>query len=221
MKNIIITGSSGMIGGLVLRECLERLDVARVTTIVRKPTGIKHAKLNEVVHENVLDLSPISAGLNDQDVCFFCIGVYTGAVPPAEFRKITVDFTAAFATALKAASPHVAFCLLSGQGSDRTEKSRMMFARDKGAAENMLVGLHFDRLHVFRPGYIFPVEKRKEPNTTYVIFRVLWKPMFSWLAPNAGLTSVQLAKAMVKVGMDGGACGIYENRDIRSVAEEK
>ena len=57
-------------------------------------------------------------------------------MPKDEFRKITVDYTVSFATALKKGSPNAVFCFLSGQGADRTEKSRMMFARDKGHAEN-------------------------------------------------------------------------------------
>ena len=191
--------------------------MARVTSIVRRSSGIKHQKLNEVVHGDLLDLLPILDQLADRHVCFFCIGVYTGAVPAVEFRKITADYAAAFATALKAASPNVAFCLLSGQGSDRTEKSRMMFARDKGAAENFLVVMGFDRLHMFRPRFICPVEKRKEPNTIYVIFRALWKPLFSKLGPNIGISSVQLAHAMVKVGLQGGVQEIYENKDIRKI----
>jgi uncharacterized protein YbjT (DUF2867 family) len=216
MKNVIITGSSGMIGGLVLRECLERADVARVTTVVRRPSRTKHAKLNEVVHDDLLDLSTVSEQLKEQDICFFCVGVYTGAVPSDVFRRITVDCTAAFARALKQQSPHVVFCLLSGDGADRTEKSRMMFARDKGTAENILVGLGFDRFHTFRPGYIYPVEPRTEPNGMYRMMRVLWKPLLSKLGPNVGVASTQLAHAMVEVAFGGGK-EILENRDIRMI----
>lgn len=217
MKNVIITGSSGMIGSLVLRRCLDRMGVACVTAIVRKPSGIGHPKLREVVHADLLDIAPITDALREQDVCFFCVGVYSRAVPPAEFRRITVDATASFASALKDQSPDAAFCFLSGGGADRTERSRMMFARDKGAAENMLVRLGFARLHVFRPGYIYPVEKRTEPNLMYRTLRPLWKPLFSHLGKSIGLTSVQLADAMVNVGMNGGA-EILENRDIIAAA---
>ena len=217
-KNVVITGGSGMVGGLVLHECLGRGDVGRVTSLVRRSSRITHPKLREVIVADFLDLSAIDVDLKDQDVCFFCIGIYTGAAPEAEFRKITVDYTASFATALKKNSPNAAFCFLSGDGADRTEKSWMMFARAKGAAENFLARTGFARLHCFRPGYIYPVQPRKEPNTTYVIFRALWKPLFSWLTPGMGLTSVQLAHAMVKVGLEGGAQEILSNKDITGIA---
>ncbi len=135
MKNVIVTRATGMIGSLVLRQCLERSDVANVTSIVRHRGGVEHPKLQEIEHQDFLDFSGITEHFEDQDICFYCLGVYTGQVDPQTFRKITVDFTSAFADALACRSTEVVFCYLSGQGADQTEKSRFMFARDKGAAE--------------------------------------------------------------------------------------
>jgi uncharacterized protein YbjT (DUF2867 family) len=214
LKNVIITGSSGMIGGLVLAGCLNRPDVGRVTTIVRKPSGIRHDKLVEVIHQDFLDYSDIEEKyLSGQDVCFFCIGVYTGQVPADEFRHITVDYTRAFAEALKRASPDATFCFLSGQGADPAEKSRILFAREKGIAENILLRLGFPRTYIFRPGYIYPVTPRREPNLMYRILRALYKPM-SALFPHIGVPSAKLAGKMVEVGLQGGDRTIYEHRDI-------
>ena len=216
MYNVIITGSTCLVGGVVLHRCPERTDVARLTAIVRKPTGRSHPKLVELVHPDMNDFTVIKDRLSGNTVAFHCIGVYTGAVPPDQFRRITVDQTIAFAMALRAASPEVVFCLLSGDGADRTGKSRIMFARDKGAAENGLVELGFNRLHCFRPGYIFPVEPRREPNSLYRFMRPLWKYFLSWAYPNGGCTSHQLADAMVKAGLDGSSKEVFSNRDIRS-----
>jgi nucleoside-diphosphate-sugar epimerase len=219
MKNVIITGTNGMIGQLILEYCLQREDVTKVTSLTRKKTGISHPKLLEVIHENYLDFSSISKVLQQQDICFFCIGVYTGQVPRDEFRKITVDVTAAFAKELKQQSPNTGFCFLSGQGADSSEKSKVMFALDKGVAENRLIALNFTHLAIFRPGYIYPVTPRKEPNALYRIFRVLYKPFLSKIYPNIGLTSEQLATAMVNIGFNGGDKIIYENREIKQLAD--
>src|ERR1043165_4711564 len=214
MKNVIITGSSGMLGGLVLEECLQRDDVAKVTTIVRKPSGNKHAKLVEVIHSDFLDYSHIQPSLTGQDVCFFCIGVYAGQVPTDEFKKITVDYTKAFAEALKRSSPNASFCLLSGQGADQNEKSRILFAREKGIAENALLRLNFPHTYLFRPGYIYPVTPRDEPNGFYRFMRGLYK-VVAPIIPGIGVPSVKLAHKMVEVGLEGGAKSIYEHHDIR------
>ena len=49
MKNIIITGSTGMVGNAALKKCLARKDVGKVTAIVRRSSGITHPKLTEVI----------------------------------------------------------------------------------------------------------------------------------------------------------------------------
>ena len=216
MKNVIITGGSGMIGGLVLAECLRRSEVGRVTIILRKPSGISHPKLVEVIHENFLDYSDIEAEyLSNQNVCFFCIGVYTGQVPADVFKEITVNYTVAFSEALKRASPQASFCFLSGQGADLSEKSRILFAREKGIAENALLRLQFPHTYIFRPGYIYPATPRKEPNLMYSLLRVLYKPL-SALFPAIGVPSTKLSGKMVEIGLNGGDKTFYEHNDIRS-----
>ena len=214
MKNVLITGSTGMIGGIVLNQCLERSDVAKVSVINRRPLGIQNEKLQEIIHEDFLDYTPIEEAFKAQDICFFCIGVYSGQVSSEEFTKITVDYTKAFSDTLKKHSPQAVFCFLSGQGADPTEKIRILFARTKGIAENHLLGLGFKRCHIFRPGYIYPVTPRREPNFTYKLMRKLYKPV-SAIYPNIGLTSVQLATKMVRVGFEGGDQTIYENKEIK------
>jgi hypothetical protein len=170
-----------------------------------------------VVHDDFLDFSAISSYFSNQDLCFFCIGVYTGQVSREEFRKITVDTTAAFAGTLKEKSPGATFCFLSGQGADRSEKSRIMFAKDKGIAENILDNLQFRELYIFRPGYIYPVAPRKEPNLQYTILRKLYKPVLSKLFPWATITSEQLANAMIEAGFNGGPKMICENSEIKAL----
>jgi nucleoside-diphosphate-sugar epimerase len=216
MKNILITGTNGMIGKLILQICLERDDVAKVTSITRKPLGIYHPKLVEVIHTDFLDYSSIEHNLKNQDVCFYCIGVYTGQVPTEEFKKITVAYTEIFANALRRTNEATNFCFLSGQGADTTEKSKVLFAREKGIAENILLKLNFKSIHIFRPGYIYPDMPRVEPNFFYKLMRVLYTPI-KFIYPNIGVSSEKLAATMVEVGMNGGKT-IFENKDIRLMA---
>ena len=218
-KRIIITGATGMVGGCALRICLESRDVSRVTVIGRSRTGIDDAKLREVVHDDFSDYSALINALENQDTALYCLGAYTGAVPDDAFRRITVDYTLAFAAALQKASPQAAFCFLSGQGADRTERSRMAFARYKGMAENGLLAVGFARVHIFRPGYIYPVTARKEPNLVYTATRFLY-PLVRRLYPNIGISSEDLAAAMVHAGLYGtgeNQSPILENKVIRSV----
>jgi uncharacterized protein YbjT (DUF2867 family) len=220
-KRVVITGASGMVGGCALRICLESPVVSRVTAIGRRPTGISDTRLHEVVVDDFNDYSALPEALENQDAALYCLGAYTGAVPDDLFRRITVDYTLAFAKSLHSASPQAAFCFLSGQGADQTERSRMAFARYKGAAENALLDIGFSRVHLFRPGYIYPVMPRKEPNLMYTITRFLY-PLLRLLYPNIGISSEDLAAAMVHAGLYGTGENegpILENKDIRSMKE--
>jgi hypothetical protein len=200
----------------VLQKCLNSNNVNKVTSIVRKASGLKHSKLNEIVHTDFLDYTSIREVFKNQDIAFYCIGVYTGAVLRDEFRKITVDYTLAFAKMLRSKSDNTTFCFLSGQGADQSEKSKMMFAMDKGIAENALQKMQFNQFYTFRAGYIYPSTPRLEPNVSYKIMKVLYKPV-SIIYPNIGISSENLASAIVEVGCNGYLKSILENRDIRSI----
>ena len=52
---VIIAGGTRMVGRLVLQKCLGSENINKVVSIVRKPTGISHHKLSEVVAENLED----------------------------------------------------------------------------------------------------------------------------------------------------------------------
>jgi len=219
-KRVIIAGASGMMGQLLFQLCLQSPEIETLTSIVRKEGSIKHPKLIEIIHSDFLDFTSIQSAFEDQDVCFFCLGVYTGQVSPAEFHTITVDYTRAFAEMLRRKSKKTSFVFLSGQGADSSEKSPVMFAKEKGIAENILICLSFDKLCIVRPGYIYPSSPRKEPNLSYVIFKFLYKYLARFVYSNIGLTSENLASAMFFAGLKGAHKLILENKDLRSFDEK-
>ena len=99
-----------MVGGLILDLCLNSSEIQTVTIITRKPTGIVHEKLTEVIHSDFTNFSTIDRYFENQDVAYFCLGVYTGTVDRNTFQTITVDYTQAFADTLKQKSPTSTFC---------------------------------------------------------------------------------------------------------------
>jgi uncharacterized protein YbjT (DUF2867 family) len=220
MKRLVIVGASGMVGGHALRYALEHPDVELVTSIGRRKLGISHPKLTQVLHPDFSDCSPLAETLKGQDGAIFCLGTYTGAVSDAELRRITVDYTVEFARVLRTSSPDAVFSFLSGNGADPTGKSRMAFARFKGAAEKMLLAAGFPRVYIFRPAYIYPVEPRTEPNFSYRLLRLIY-PAFRMMFPSLVIRSDDLARAMVDVAVQRigkGQSLVFENRDIQTLA---
>jgi uncharacterized protein YbjT (DUF2867 family) len=218
-QKIVIVGASGMVGGYALRYALDQPAIERVTAIGRKRLGMSHPKLTEVLHQDFADCSALKDALSGQDAAVFCLGAYTGAVPDAELRKITVDYTIEFARVLHGSSPDAAFSFLSGNGADPTGRSRLPFARYKGEAEKALLAAGFPRVCIFRPAYIYPVEPRKEPNFSYRLLRGVY-PVFRLLFPNLVIRGDDLARAMVDAAVRGREERgdlVLENRDIRAM----
>ena len=85
-KNVVIVGTTGMVGGYALRYALESPAVKSVTSIRRKKLGIKDPKVKEVIHENFADCSALADTLANQDAVVYCLGTYTGSVSDAQLR---------------------------------------------------------------------------------------------------------------------------------------
>lgn len=215
-KKVVIVGSTGMIGGKVLQLCLRSEDVGEIISLVRTKSSIKHEKYTEYIVTDFLNYEAYSSFFNKIDIVFYCLGVYTGSVSAALFRTINVDYPYNFAKTIYATSPNASFCLLSGQGADRTEKSNIQFARDKGAIENAITALNFSSFYSFRPGYIYPTQKRVEPNIFYALYRYLY-PIIKLLGKRFSITDEQLAKTIFEVGLKGHPKFILENQDIRQL----
>jgi uncharacterized protein YbjT (DUF2867 family) len=219
-KRIVIVGATGMVGGYALCYALNHPALTSATVIGRRTLGISHPKLKEFLHRDFADCSALAEPLSGQDAVVFCLGTYTGSVPDAELRKITVDYTIEFARVLHGSSPDAAFSFLSGSGADQTGQSRMAFARYKGEAEKALLRAGFPHIYLFRPAYIYPVKPRLEPNFSYRLLRAIY-PAFRILFPNQVIRADDLARAMVDVAIRGeGERGglVFENRDIRAIA---
>ena len=216
-KCLVIIGATGMVGGYALRFGLEDSAVISVMAIGRRPLGISHPKLNEVIHQDFSDCSGLAEPLSGQDAAIFCLGVYTGAVSDAQLREVTIDYPIEFARVLHLSSPNSAFSFLSGSGADQSGRSRMAFARYKGEAETALLETGFSHVYIFRPAYIYPVEPRKEPNLGYRVLRTVY-PVFRTLFPNQVIPADDLARAMVEVVLSQNEQGpVFDNRQIRTM----
>jgi uncharacterized protein YbjT (DUF2867 family) len=211
-KRILIAGASGMIGSAILQQALLSQEVSEVISLVRKKSNNKDGKLKEIIVKDFLDYGGNPSLFENVDVAFYCIGVYTGQVPDAQFREITVDYTIAFVKQLKERSRNTRLCFLSGAGADRTEESKTAFALYKGIAENRIAetGLEY---YSFRPGYIYPVLPRKEPNLMYRAMRIFY-PLLKAFGDEYSITSTHLSKAIFLIGLKGHDEEILENKDI-------
>jgi hypothetical protein len=215
----ILTGATGMVGEGVLHECLQHEDVEQVLVIGRRPCGITHPKLKEIIHPDFYYFAAIENQLTGYNACFFCLGVSSVGMKEAEFYKLTYLLTMNFATTLVNRNPGMIFCYISGASTDSSEKGRMMWARVKGKTENDLMKLPFKKVYNFRPGIIQPTKGLKNTLSYYKYFGWLL-PVIRLLAPNYISSLKQLGLAMINAATKGYEKQILEVKDIIALAKK-
>jgi hypothetical protein len=216
-----ITGSTGMIGKGLLLECLDSADVESLLLINRRPLGIDHPKLKEIIHQDMFDISAIKGQLTGCNTCWFCLGVTSAGMSEADYNHITFKLTTSFAKTFLEQNPGSIFCYVSGAGTDSTEKGRVMWARIKGKTENTLINMAFKKAYMFRPGYIQPMRGIKSRTAIYNIFYIFLKPFYFILKsfPKYVTSTDRLARAMIKTVAGGEQRAVLESADINEIAD--
>ena len=215
----IITGSTGMVGEGVLHECLNHPDVEQIMVINRKPCGVMHPKLKEIIHSNFFDITPTTSQLQGYNACFFCLGVSSVGLKEPAFRKLTYDLTMHVATQLVQINPAMTFCYVSGAATDSSEQGKIMWARVKGKTENDLMKLPFKKVYAFRPGYMQPTPGLKN---TLKMYRFLsWAyPILRRLFPKQVSTLQEVGLAMIHCAVKDYHKSVLEVKDIIEIAKD-
>ena len=202
-----------MVGEGVLQVALGHPDVESVLVLGRKPCGVTHPKLSEIVHADFFDYAPIESRLSGYNACYFCLGVSSIGMKEAEYARITHDLSMEAGKMLSALNPDMTFCYVSGAGTDSTEQGKSMWARVKGKTENDLHRLPFRAEYNFRPGFIKPIKGQKNAFTLARIMGAVY-PFWKTVAPKYVCTLEDLGLAMIRVTLSGFASPVLECRDI-------
>jgi uncharacterized protein YbjT (DUF2867 family) len=214
----IITGATGMVGEGVLFECLNHLDMEQVLVINRKPGGMSHPKLREIIHQDFFDLQPIEQHLSGFNACFFCLGVSSVGMSAEDYKHSTYDLTLNVARLLATLNPEMTFCYVTGAGTDSSEQGRVAWARVKGATENALLKL-FKHAYMFRPGFMKSTRGQKNVKSYYKF--IAWAyPIGRAVYPAGFCTLQEVGHAMIKVADKGYTRQILEVKDIVALAAQ-
>jgi hypothetical protein len=215
---VIITGATGMVGEGVLQECILHNDVEKILVINRRPCGITHPKLQEILHTDFFDLSPLSSLMKEYNACFFCLGASSVGMKEQEYYSLTYSLTLHIAGILAEFKNKLTFCYISGAGTDSTEKGRIRWARVKGKTENDLMKLPFKKVYAFRPGFLKPSKELRNVHGYTVIYSILY-PVFRLFLPKYVSTLKELGLAMINSVTKGYEKSVLEVKDIVELAK--
>jgi hypothetical protein len=214
---VIITGATGMVGEGVLFECLKNVIVNQILMINRRHYECNNPKLKELIVPDFFQLEQFADSIKGYDACFFCAGVSSVGMKENRYTRITYHTTLSFAKTVLAYNPGMIFTYVSGQGTDSSEKGRLMWARVKGRTENDLMKLPFKGQYNFRPGAMLPFEGQKN-----------WKAVYKFIvkaikvfAPKKILTMQEVGRAMINAATTGYPKSILEIQNIKELARQQ
>lgn len=216
---VILFGATGMVGKSVLRQCLVDPDVGAVLSIGRKPSGVSHPKVRDLIRADMVDFSVNSGDLSGYDTCFFCLGVSSVGMSEPEYTRLTYDLTMGWADALARVNPAMRFLYVSGMGTG----GKAMWARVKGRTENDLLAI-FPESIMIRLGALRPMhgERSKAPGGGFLLTALspLW-PILQWLWPNSVITTEELGRAMILAARKGGPKRVLESADLVALGRRR
>ncbi len=192
--NAIIIGATGATGKDLLQQILKDDTFTQVAVFVRRPIGIQHPKLTT----HIIDFDQPEAWkhLVTGDVLFSCLGTTLKAAGSQQAQwKIDYDYQYQFAKAAKDNGiKH--YVLVSSTGA--YSQSRFFYMKMKGALEDAVKTLRFERLSIFNP----PTLIRKNSDRAGENFGVKTLQLlnkFGLFASQKPLPTEQLAQAMLLV----------------------
>jgi uncharacterized protein YbjT (DUF2867 family) len=170
-KTALITGASGLVGSFLLQLLLQSENYEKVIAVGRKPLGISHTKLEEIITDFN---DPKILHIPCDDV-FCCMGsTMRNAGSKAAFMRIDHDIPLQLAAQTKAAGAKQ-FVLISAMGSN--SKSAIFYNRVKGILEADLKLLEFGHLVLVKPSMLLGPRKEKRLGET------IGKAVMQLLAP--------------------------------------
>ena len=192
-----VIGASGLVGQQLMDQLFESNDFEKVRSFVRKPSGLKYAKLEEIVID--FDKPETWKHLVQGDVLFSTLGTTIKTAKTKE-NQYRVDFTYQYDFAKAAAENGVgAYILVSSIGAN--PKSSVFYSRIKGELDEAVAKLAFKKLIIFRPSILDG--KRKEKRAGERIGLVITHLVTKFILKKYRPTPVNtLAGKMISLSLD-------------------
>ena len=205
-KSAIIFGATGLTGNHLLKLLMNDDRYSEVKTFVRRPSGIKHAKLDE----HIVDFNQPDKfrKLITADEVFCCLGTtIRTAGSEAAFRKVDFEFVR-FCAVAAAENGVKNFFVVSSFGANPGSKN--FYLRTKGEMEKAVSAVSFEKCTIFRPSMLLGA--RKEFRFGEIIGKFFMRA-FYFLIPKKykPVQAKTVAQAMVRVANSEEKYSIVEN----------
>jgi hypothetical protein len=205
-----------MVGTGALIEALKDPEVETVLSVGRRPSGMTHPKLRELLHPDLFDLTAVEPQLAGYDGCLWSVGISSVGLDEAAYARVTEELTLLWARTLLRLNPQFSFAYCSAAGAG----GRTMWARVRQRVENGLREMPFQHSGCVRPGFIQPGPGIRSRVKAYQLLITIFRPLFPLgvrTLPSLFTTSERLGRAMLRIVQGRADKYILEVPDINRI----
>ena len=212
MKTALIFGSSGLIGGHILRILIRSNYYSKIKLFVRSEPKIKDSKL-VVIRTNFNHLDNNKKDIKGED-CFYCIGTTRKNSPDKnEYRKVELEIPKKVAQIAKANDVNTFLFVSSGFADSNNSGEYLKF---KGQVEEEIKALNFPKIGIVRPSFLIGNRKETRVGENFGIFcfKILSPFMIGPLKKMKPIQSEKVAKFMIKIANENLQQNTFESNEI-------
>ena len=210
---IILTGATGYVGEGTLLELLKVDSVEKVLSVSRKPTGIRHEKLEEYLVSDFMQLKEGDEHFKGYDAVFFIAGITSVGTPKDVYVRISQEIPLHFADIMPD-KERMTYIYLSGAGTSPDGKQFWQQVKSKTEAEIQTKG--FKRTFGFRPAIMKWAKGQKHIQTMQYAFIVFY-PLIRLMGQANNMKEIALS--MLTLTRDGYHKFAIAPKDITQLAK--
>ena len=196
--DVLITGSTGMVGKSILNECIKDSRVNKIFLINRSSLGLKNPKIFEFIIDDFLKAQELKTKIKSCDACFHCMGITSFGHDKKYYYKVTFEMTKEITDLVYEINPNSIMTYVSGEGTSSKQNSKISWANVKGKTENYILNKGLKDSYMIRLGILIPENGIKAKTKIYNLFYSLITPLYPILKLIPTITtSSKLGKAMI------------------------
>ena len=212
MKTALLFGSTGLVGGNVLKQLVDNSIYSKIKIFVRSEIELKSNKL-QIIKTDFSNLEDFKEHIKGDD-CFFCIGTTKKNSPKQdEYRRIELDIPKQVARLAKR-NEVKSFMFVSSISAN--SKSSSDYLRFKGQVEEEIKNLNFQKIVIMRPSFL--MGKREENR----VVEKVGIPIFNFFSPlflgslkkMKPIHSEIVAKVMIRAANENMQKTVFESDEI-------
>ena len=211
---VILTGATGYVGEGTLLELLKVQEVEKVLSVSRKPTGIKHEKLEEYLVKDFMKLMDGDEHFKGYDAVFFIAGITSVGTPKDVYVRISQEIPLHFADIMPD-KEKMTYIYLSGAGTSPDGKQFWQQVKSKTEAEIQTKG--FKRTFGFRPSIMKWAKGQQHIQKMQYIFMSIY-PLLRLMGQANSMKEIALS--MLTLARDGYMKFAISPKDIVKLARD-